>query len=219
LAGQQQEPSWRSAEQDQARPAWQSPAAQPTDKQDTYAYPQTTVDQAYGQSYSQPEQSYPQPGQGYPGPSYTAPDGSFPGQGQGQGYQDQGYQGQGYPGPQGQSTPRWQAAAGARAKAQGDAKGFVGALFDFSFTSFVTPKIIKALYVLVTAWTVIWALIFLRYGFKYGGAAGGFIVLLIVDPILVLLTLGAYRMVLEAFMVVHRMHDDLKAIRERGDQG
>ena len=62
---------------------------------------------------------------------------------------------------------------------------------------------------------MLWALIVLRYGFKYGGAVGGFFVLLIVDPILILLTLGVYRVVLELFMVVHRMHDDLKAIRER----
>ena len=64
---------------------------------------------------------------------------------------------------------------------------------------------------------MLWALIFLRFGFKYGGAAGGFFTLLIVDPILILLTLGVYRVVLELFMVVHRMHDDLKAIRERDD--
>ena len=73
------------------------------------------------------------------------------------------------------------------------------------------------IYVLVTIWTVIWALIFLRFGFKYGGAAGGFFTLFVVDPILVVLTLGAYRMVLELFMVVHRMHEELKAIRERGE--
>jgi hypothetical protein len=238
LAGQPQEPSWHPAEQDQARPGWQPSAAPSTDK-GTYAYPQTAVDQGYGQSYSPPgqpysqaysqqEQAYTQPGQGYPGPSYTPPDASLPGQGQGyqdQGYQGQGYQGQGYPGPQDQSAPRWQSAAGMssaamNSKAAGHARGFLGSLFDFSFTSFVTPKIIKALYVLITVWTVIWALIFLRLGFKYDGAAGGFLVLLIVDPILVLLTLGVYRMVLELFMVVHRMQDDLKAIRDRGgDQG
>jgi uncharacterized membrane protein len=233
LAGQPQEPTWRSAEQDQTRPGWQSPAV-PSTNEDTYAYEQTSVDQGYGQSYSQPgqpysqaysqqEQPYAQPGQGYPGPSYTAPDAGYPGQGQG--YQDQGYQGQGYPGPQGQSAPSWQAAAGMssaamNSKAAGHARGFLGSLFDFSFTSFVTPKIIKVLYVLITVWTVIWALIFLRLGFRYGGAAGGFFTLLIVDPILILLTLGVYRVVLELFMVVHRMHDDLKAIRDRGgDQG
>jgi uncharacterized membrane protein len=250
LAGQPQDPPWRSAEQDQARPAWQTPAAPPSDKQDTYAYPQTVADQGYGQSYAQPGQSYgqPQQGQGYPGSSYTAPDASFPGQGQS--YQDQAYPGpqdqaypgpqdqaypgpqdqaypgpqdQAYPGPQGQSAPRWQGAAGMSAaamnsRAAGHAKGFVGSLFDFSFTSFVTPKIVKVLYVLITIWTVIWALIFLRLGFKYGGAAGGFFTLIVVDPILVLLTLGVYRVVLEFVMVVHRMHEDIKALRERSEK-
>lgn len=206
MAGQPQEPSWQPTAQDQARPAWQSYPPPPGDKQDTYAYPQSGGGQGYGQSYSQS-------GQGYPGPSYTTvQDQAFPGD-------------QGYPGPQGQPGrpgQQWQASAGAaasaaRSRAQGHAKGFLGALFDFSFTSFVTPKIVKVLYVLITIWTVIWALVFLRLGFKYGGAAGGFFTLIVVDPIMVLLTLGVYRVVLELFMVVHRMHDDLKAIRERDE--
>src|SRR5438270_11238204 len=37
------------------------------------------------------------------------------------------------------------------------AKGFLGSLFDFGFTSFVTPKIIKVLYVLIMIGTVITA--------------------------------------------------------------
>jgi uncharacterized membrane protein len=177
-------------------------------------------------SYPGQDQGYPGQAQGYPGQDqgYPGQDQGYPGQDQGYPGQDQGYPGQdqGYPGPQGQSVPQWQAAAGrsaaaVKSRAQGHAKGFIGALFDFSFTSFVTPKIIKVLYVLITIWTVIWALIFLRLGFKYGGAAGGFFTLIIVDPILVLLTLGVYRVVLELFMVVHRMHEDLKAIRERGE--
>ncbi len=191
MAGQPQEPPW------QAFPA------PPTEKQDTYtSYPQPGA-QGYAQAYSQPAQSY-------PGPSYGAQD---------QGYPDQD---QGYPRPQGQSqAPQWQSPAGVSqgrpARPRSDGKGFFGALFDFSFTSFVTPKIIKVLYVLITIWIALWALIFLRLGFKYGGAAGGFVTLFVVDPIFVLLTLGAYRVVLELFMVVHRMHDELRAIRQRGD--
>lgn len=118
-----------------------------------------------------------------------------------------GYQGQ-------QQDVQWQAPAADPGRPGTDTKGFFGALFDFGFTSFVTPKVIKALYVLYTIWMVVWAVIFLRLGFKYGGAAGGIVVLIVVDPIFLLLTLGAYRVVLELFMVIHRMHDELRAIRE-----
>jgi uncharacterized membrane protein len=223
LAGQPQDPPWQSSEQDQARPSWQAFSAPPGDKQETYAYPQSAQGaqavqsaqaaqspQGYGQGYAQQG--------GYTPPAYTVQDQAYGAQDRP--YADQAYQEQ--QGQPGQLAPHWQAVsglkpAGAGAKRSSDAKGFLGSLFDFSFTSFVTPKIVKVIYVLVTIWTVIWALIFLRFGFKYGGAAGGFFTLLVVDPILVVLTLGAYRMVLELFMVVHRMHEELKAIRERGE--
>jgi uncharacterized membrane protein len=67
----------------------------------------------------------------------------------------------------------------------------------------------------VTAWTILWALAFLRLGFHYGGMAGGFGTLIIVDPILILVSLGVFRVVLEFFMVTFRMQEDLKALRER----
>jgi len=40
-----------------------------------------------------------------------------------------------------------------------DTKGFLGALFDFGFTSFVTPKVVKVLYVLIVIGTVVSALV------------------------------------------------------------
>ena len=228
MAGQPQDPPWQSSEQDQARPSWQAFSAPPADKRDVRlpaagagrpdrsepaerAEPRAQGPQGYGQGYAQQG--------GYTPPAYTVQDQAYGAQDRpyaDQAYGDQAYQGQ----QQGQPAPHWQAVSGlkpAGAKRSSDAKGFLGSLFDFSFTSFVTPKIVKVIYVLVTIWTVIWALIFLRFGFKYGGAAGGFFTLLVVDPILVVLTLGAYRMVLELFMVVHRMHEELKAIRERGE--
>ena len=225
LAGQPQDPPWQSSEQDQARPSWQAFGAPAAEKQETYAYPQSgqgnqgaqnTQSAQSAQGYGQP---YTQQG-AYTPPAYTAQEQAYGAPDRP--YGDQAYGDQAYQEQQGQQAPHWQAVsglkpAGAAAKRSSDAKGFLGSLFDFSFTSFVTPKIVKVIYVLVTIWTVIWALIFLRFGFKYGGAAGGFFTLLVVDPILVVLTLGAYRMVLELFMVVHRMHEELKAIRERGE--
>lgn len=150
--------------------------------------------------------------------------------------QGQGQQGQGYPGydqtripaPARQSRDQareqsadhtqWQLPARdakrAQFRPQSQERGFIGSLFDFGFTSFVTPKIIKVLYVLVTIWTVIWALAFLDIGFRTGGMAGGLATLIIVDPLLILVSLGVFRVVLEFFMVTFRMQEDLRSLRE-----
>jgi hypothetical protein len=196
LAGQPQEP-------------WQSYSPPSADNHDTYTYPPPGA-QVYGQ-----QAAAARPAAGYQSPSYAVQDQGFPGQPA----QDQAA---GYQGPHGQDAP-WQEAPGAQAatrvaRPRSDAKGFFGALFDFSFNSFVTPKIIKALYALYTVWMLVWAIIFLRIGFKFGGGWGGISVLVIVDPIFLLLTLGAFRVVLELFMVVHRLHDDVRAIRARSDE-
>ncbi len=191
MAGQPQEP-------------WQSYSPPPEDKHDTYAYQQPGA-QGYGQA-----QAAPRPPQGFPPEQPYTTEETSPGQG---GHDPR----VSYQGPQGQEA-HWQAPAVPASRAGSEAKGFLGALFDFGFTAFVTPKVIKALYVLYTIWMVVWALIFLRLGFKYGGAAGGIFTLILVDPIFLLLTLGAYRVILEFFMVIHRIHDDLRAIRERTDE-
>jgi hypothetical protein len=208
-----------------------APLPPPVTRQEPLAAPQEHVYRAADQPYAGADQAYAGADQTYADQTYADP--AYAGQayaGAGQGYAgvDQSYAGagQGYAGAE-QGTPQWQGQAPSQWKArQGPAKtpsatkGFIASLFDFSFTSFVTPKIIKALYVLVTIWTVIWALIFIRLGFKYGGASGGIAVLVIVVPVFGLLTLGAYRVLLEFFMIVHRIHDELKALREQsGDRG
>lgn len=184
----------------QPQEPWQSYSQPSADNHDTYGYPQQS---AHGAGQAQ-DQANTRPPQGYQAQEYAAQE-TFAGQG---GYDPRaGYQGQ-------QQDVQWQAPSAGPGRTSTDTKGFFGALFDFGFTSFVTPKMIKALYVLYTIWMVVWAVIFLRLGFKYGGAAGGIVVLIVVDPIFLLLTLGAYRVVLELFMVIHRMHDELRVIRE-----
>ncbi|HEV3381756.1 MAG TPA: DUF4282 domain-containing protein [Trebonia sp.] len=158
-----------------------------------------------GQGYGQ-AQGYPQDyGQGA-GQSPAAP--QWQGQGQGQG-QDQA---QWHQAPPPQTFRPSRPVKSARPARQG--KGFVSSLFDFGFTSFVTPKIIKVLYALVTIWTILWALALLDIGFRYGHAVGGLITLIVVDPILILMSLGVIRVVLEFFMLSFRMQEDLKALRE-----
>jgi uncharacterized protein DUF4282 len=230
MAGQPPEPSFQPSGQDQGltqgRPAWQQPAYNPPPPapggQPAYgapAYP------GQDQGYAAPEQqAYPGADQGYPGQDQT-----YTSLGQGQDYQNyQGYQPPGYGAQQGQAqgqgagggTPQWQGIAGVKPGAQPRAKtqkGFLGSLFDFSFTSMVTPKIVKVLYVLAAImWTVL-GLGYVGLAWSTGGAGAGIAVLIIIFPIWVLLGLGVTRVVLESFMVVFRMYEELTKIREQGD--
>jgi hypothetical protein len=196
-------------------PSYTPPSGAPSDGQQGYPPP----------SYNPQDQAYPPPpDQAYPGHEQT-----YTSMGQGQDYQNyQGYQPPGYGAQPGQGTPPpppppgWQAAPGAapaaaRTKHPGE-KGFLGSLFDFSFSSFVTPKIVKVLYVLFTIWTALIGLTILVIGFRTGGVAGGLFTLIIVEPVFLLLTLGIYRVVLEAFMVIFRIYDEMKKIRENTEK-
>jgi hypothetical protein len=97
-----------------------------------------------------------------------------------------------------------------------DARGFLGALFDFGFTSFVTPKVIKVLYVLIVIGTVVSALVFTIVVFK-ASAMFGFLMLVFGDPLFILIVLAIYRIILEFFVVTFRLAEDIRALRERGD--
>jgi Domain of unknown function (DUF4282) len=49
-------------------------------------------------------------------------------------------------------------------------KGFLAALFDFSFTSFLTLKFLRVIYALLVAFTLLFGLLFLIFGLSRGGA-------------------------------------------------
>ena len=96
-----------------------------------------------------------------------------------------------------------------------DARGFLGALFDFSFTSFVTTRIIKVLYVLILVMTCITALVYTFLAFQ-GGALFGLLTLVIGDPLFIIIVMALWRLVLESFVVRFRIAEDVRALRERG---
>jgi hypothetical protein len=98
-----------------------------------------------------------------------------------------------------------------------ESKGFFGALFDFSFTSFVTTKIIKVLYALILVLAVLTALVYTIIAFKVS-AGFGILTLVIGDPLFIIIVLAFWRLVLEAFVVVFRMAEDIRALRDRGDR-
>jgi hypothetical protein len=98
-----------------------------------------------------------------------------------------------------------------------ESRGFFGALFDFSFTSFVTTKIIKVLYVLILVLAVLSALVYTIIAFKVS-AGFGILTLVIGDPLFIIIVMAFWRLVLEAFVVVFRIAEDIRALRERGDR-
>jgi hypothetical protein len=165
------------------------------------------------------------PGQAAPGqaaPGQTGAGQAAPGRaGYGQGaYGQAGYGQAGYgQGAYGQgATPPSGAPAtgsGAMGRSQAsDARGFLGALFDFSFTSLVTTKIIKVLYVLILVLVSISALVFTIAAFRLS-AAFGLLTLVVGDPLFILIVMAFWRLVLESFVVRFRIAEDVRELRER----
>ena len=83
-------------------------------------------------------------------------------------------------------------------------KGFFGALFDVSFTSFVTTKIIKVIYIITLVLIGLGALAFTIAAFSQS-AAGGLFVLLIAAPLGALLYVIYARVLLEIVMAIFRI--------------
>ena len=91
---------------------------------------------------------------------------------------------------------------------QTDSKGFFAALFDFSFNSFVTPKIVKFVYVLATILLVLTYLFFVIAAFADDNAGFGIAVLLL-GWIPFLFYLALIRMTLEFYYSIVRMSQDI----------
>jgi hypothetical protein len=96
------------------------------------------------------------------------------------------------------------------------AKGFIGSLFDFGFTSFVTPKVIRVLYPLIVIVAALSALGFIATAFA-ANTVFGIVTLFVLAPLFFLVVVAIYRILLEFFMVIFRISDDIRTIRERGD--
>ena len=86
-------------------------------------------------------------------------------------------------------------------------KGFFGALFDFKFEHFVTPMIVKFVYVLALVALVLGWLVFLVTGFAQDTSYG--VAVLILGPIALILYLALIRMTLEFYLAIVRMSQDI----------
>lgn len=88
-----------------------------------------------------------------------------------------------------------------------DAAGFLRALFDFSFNEFVTPKVVKFVYILATIGVVgAWALFTML---TLTQSLGMGLAVLVLGPIAVILYLALIRMTLEFYLAVTRMSQDI----------
>ena len=88
-------------------------------------------------------------------------------------------------------------------------KGFFAALFDLSFSEFITIRIIKVLFVLAIILAGIAAIGIIIRGFAGPeGSAGGGVFALILAPIVFILWVLMARVWLEIIMVIFRIADN-----------
>ncbi len=181
------------------QPGWQGQPPYPG------AYGQQPGEQPpYPGAYGQPGD---QPGPGYPG--------SYPPPGQQTGY------GQAPPwaAPAGQpGAQSWPGAYPAPPEpggpgSGGTARGFPGALFDFGFTTFATPVVIKVLYVLSLVGIALFYVFAVIGGFLQDPVTG--LITLVVGAVVALLSLIYTRVILELLYAVVRIAEDLRVLRNR----
>ncbi len=94
-----------------------------------------------------------------------------------------------------------------------EASGFIAALFDLSFTTFITSKLIKVLYVLGIAGAGVWALVMALGGIGQGGVGW---LLALAAPVLFLVGVIYMRVMMELIMVIFRSAEHLTEIARQG---
>lgn len=89
-------------------------------------------------------------------------------------------------------------------------RGFFGSLFDLSFTSFVTTKLIKVLYVLSLVILGI-SYLFITIGLLAGDSAAlGILWLLVIGPLFLFFYTLLYRVVFELVVVLFRIFENTR---------
>lgn len=89
-------------------------------------------------------------------------------------------------------------------------KGFFGSLFDFSFESFVFPKIVSVLYVIIVVFICIGYISGVVYAFQIGSMQG--IGTIFLGPIVLILYLTMIRASMEVAIVLFRIYENTNVI-------
>lgn len=93
------------------------------------------------------------------------------------------------------------------------ARGFFSSLFDYSFTSFITPRIIRVLYILATIMIAVWTLLLVLASFNVSSSAGVGM-LLVGGPVFFLISMIWARVFLELVIVFFRINGNVQEIRD-----
>jgi uncharacterized membrane protein len=97
-------------------------------------------------------------------------------------------------------------------------KGFFPVLFDFSFTTLMTPKLVKILFGIVIVVAGLGALFLIISSFE-ASIPAGVLMLIIGGPLLFLLSVLYARVILETVIVLFRISEHTAEIAERGRKG
>jgi RsiW-degrading membrane proteinase PrsW (M82 family) len=97
-------------------------------------------------------------------------------------------------------------------------KGFFPSLFDFSFTTLITPKLIKLLFGIIMVAAGLAAIFLIIEAFN-ASITTGVLMLIIGGPLLFLLSALYARVILETVLVLFRISEHTAEIAERGRKG
>jgi len=92
-------------------------------------------------------------------------------------------------------------------------KNFIEALFDLSFSDFVSTRLIKVLYILGIVVAAVSAIMTLLGGIRAGAAAG--LVSVLIAPIIFFVAVIALRVWLELVIVIFRIAETLREIANK----
>jgi hypothetical protein len=89
-----------------------------------------------------------------------------------------------------------------------EARGLIGSLFDLSFTSFVTPKVVRFLFIVILVCVALGVLGMLVSAFGLGAGMG--ILMLLLSPVVFLLGALLARIYMEIIIVFFRIYETLR---------
>ena len=98
-----------------------------------------------------------------------------------------------------------------------DTQGFLGSIFDLSFTEFITIRIIKFLFILGIILAAIGTLLLIVTGFSNGIGAG--ILSLVLSPLIFLVYVLLARVWCEMIIVMFRIAENTGRLVEQGNRG